>query len=96
MKKLLIFLFSGNLYAADCELTWDANPTEEKITHYTVYESDNELIQVNDTKHTMTCAAGSYSVTATSEYGLESNKSNPVIIVNPTVPKSIIINIVIN
>ena len=84
--SLVLVLLSFSAQAATivtCELSWNANPVEEKITFYSVYRDGILLEQVKapnvgdpvPTKHSFTCDLNKYSVSASNLYGLESDKS---------------------
>lgn len=85
MYKYLALLLSFNLYAADCELSWEANPTDEKVKWYTVYKDGEVLTRISGdfesdpvpTSYQMTCDLIGYSVSATNEAG-EGQITQPV------------------
>ncbi len=101
MKKLslaLALIFStSTAVAANCEISWNPNPTEEEITHYSLYDGSTVVVpEIPGVTYTLPCAVGAYSVTASNKYGIESERSSSIVVGQPVSPKNIIINITIN
>lgn len=107
MRYIILMLVSFNLYAADCQLKWVANPVEEKVDYYSIYKDGAILARVSGevegdpvpTNYDFVCDFGAYAISATNTGG-EGQISEPVSLARselpPSTPSGFTINIINN
>ena len=93
---LLFLMFATALKAATVNLAWDANPANQFVVKYTLYEwVDNQAVKLLETAETTATISNvgpgdhSYYVTATNAFGIESGPSNEVTIGMMTPPANL-------
>ena len=89
MKKLLLLLATTNVNAESLVgFEWEPNPPIEMISTYTIYKDNVSVGTTKETKITVPCVPGSYTITASNLIS-ESPHSEPVIVdvcVEPSAP----------
>ena len=86
---LIILLFASSpVNAKECDkhiLSWDAS-VSEGIEYYTVYDGDIALGDTTELSFEKDCSKGDFAITATNRFGLESIKSENILISEPKPP----------
>lgn len=92
MKKLLLLILLFSMSAANaknCVFSWDASISTD-IEYYNLYNGMDIFIpNIAGLTHVAECQLGDFTVTAVNRFGIESDKSNNVLIKKPEAPSNL-------
>lgn len=84
MRKIwaVFLILASSAQAVELAIGWDANPPEEQVVGYRVWDGAARICETTATQCVSDLAIGTHSltVTAVNAYGLESERSAPLIV----------------